>query len=535
MNLLPVARRELRLLATRRRTYYSRVVITSVVIVLSLGMLYAGFGGALTANSAGRQLFLTLSFIAAAYVLIDGATITADCLSREKRDGTLGLLFLSTLRGHDIVAGKLVSRAANSAYALLAALPALGIALFLGGVTGGEYFGIMLALLNGLFFAAAFGMLVSALCQRERLALILAVLGVVAFAVLLPGWGWLSSQYWALPSISKGFLNWSPAGAFLLALSFGTPGNPLGSDFAEALIMSHLLAWCFLALASVAVGRTVWNEPRTQRLLAIGKARPQTAPVTSFFRQHHRLEQNPLIWLGSRPKQRGLGLWPVLLILASVWCLVHEIVGKTWPTLPVYFGSLVILHLVLMFLVTLQACRGPSEDQRSGLIELLLTTPCGDDFYVRGRLLALKRQSFWPTLAVLGMDVVLVGLGCLEVRTFAGEWLALVIGALLLMVMLLADLYALSWVGFWQSLKVRNTSRALRNTFFYVCLLRCIVLAGILALLGIITNGQAFQSGLAGGALLGGYLLLFVLSVLHFCGLARSALQDELRELALGQ
>ncbi|HQU46125.1 MAG TPA: hypothetical protein PK867_25150, partial [Pirellulales bacterium] len=34
--------------------------------------------------------------------------LTADCISSERREGTLGLLFLTDLRGHDVVLGKLV-------------------------------------------------------------------------------------------------------------------------------------------------------------------------------------------------------------------------------------------------------------------------------------------------------------------------------------------------------------------------------------------------------------------------------------------
>ena len=119
--------------------------------------------------------------------------MTADCLSREKRGGTLGLLFLTDLRGYDVVAGKLVSRTASSACCLLAALPTLGIALFLRGVTGSDYFRMILALLNGLFFSAALGMFVSALCRHERSALSATALGVLGLSVALPAIGWASA------------------------------------------------------------------------------------------------------------------------------------------------------------------------------------------------------------------------------------------------------------------------------------------------------------------------------------------------------
>src|SRR5689334_13529583 len=124
MNFLPVADRELRLLVRQPRTYYARDLAALVVMVICLGMLYAGFGGLMSAASAGRGLFRLLSCIAAVYVLMDGPLRTADCLSQERREGTLGLLFLTDLRGYDVVLGKLISRVAHPAYCLLATLPA---------------------------------------------------------------------------------------------------------------------------------------------------------------------------------------------------------------------------------------------------------------------------------------------------------------------------------------------------------------------------------------------------------------------------
>ena len=53
MNFLPVAARELRLLARRPRTYHIRDLSALLVIVTGLGMLYAGFGGMLSLRLAG--------------------------------------------------------------------------------------------------------------------------------------------------------------------------------------------------------------------------------------------------------------------------------------------------------------------------------------------------------------------------------------------------------------------------------------------------------------------------------------------------
>src|SRR4030095_13140978 len=97
-----------------------------------------------------------------------GVFITADCLSEEKREGTLGLLFLTDLKGYDVVLGKLIATSLASLTGLLTIFPVLGIVSFLGGVSPGEFWRVMLALLNTLFFSLATGLVASAANVSER-------------------------------------------------------------------------------------------------------------------------------------------------------------------------------------------------------------------------------------------------------------------------------------------------------------------------------------------------------------------------------
>jgi len=53
--------------------------------------------------------------------------------------GTLGLLFLTDLKGHDIVFGKLAASSVNALYSLLAIVPVLGLTLLFGGVSGTQF------------------------------------------------------------------------------------------------------------------------------------------------------------------------------------------------------------------------------------------------------------------------------------------------------------------------------------------------------------------------------------------------------------
>lgn len=108
MHFLPVVQRELRLAARQSRTYYIRMAAALVgfVILAYVGLAQQGLG-----LGGGGLLFLTLTQLAGWVCLGGGVRLTADAISREKRDGTLGFLFLSHLSGLDVVLGKLVAQA----------------------------------------------------------------------------------------------------------------------------------------------------------------------------------------------------------------------------------------------------------------------------------------------------------------------------------------------------------------------------------------------------------------------------------------
>ena len=63
-----------------------------------------------------KVIFGGMGSLALLYCLASGRRSTADCLSEEKREGTLGLLFLTDLTGYDVVLGKLSATSVNAFY-----------------------------------------------------------------------------------------------------------------------------------------------------------------------------------------------------------------------------------------------------------------------------------------------------------------------------------------------------------------------------------------------------------------------------------
>jgi ABC-type transport system involved in multi-copper enzyme maturation permease subunit len=160
MTFLPIVERELRVASRRRMTYRIRFFLALAGSLVWFGLLMSSSRGS---SERGKILFIFVGALSLGFCLLAGMFLTADCLSEEKREGTLGLLFLTPLKGYDVVLGKLLATSLHAFYGLLAILPLLALPLLMGGVTGGEFWRVTLALFTAILFSLALGMLVSAM------------------------------------------------------------------------------------------------------------------------------------------------------------------------------------------------------------------------------------------------------------------------------------------------------------------------------------------------------------------------------------
>src|SRR5262245_16902886 len=166
MTFLPIVGRELRVASRRRGTYWLRLLVALLAIVVGVFVYAAQYGG--PTSVLGARIFIGLAGVAFIYCLVAGRAYTADCLSEEKREGTLGLLFLTSLRGYDVVLGKLAATSLNGFYGLVAIVPILAVPLLMGGISNGEFWRMVLVLLNTFFFSLATGILSSTMSSRGR-------------------------------------------------------------------------------------------------------------------------------------------------------------------------------------------------------------------------------------------------------------------------------------------------------------------------------------------------------------------------------
>src|SRR5204862_7296570 len=187
MTFLPIVDRELRVTARRRSIYRVRLAVALTAMVVAGFILLVNLGA--PQHQLGRHVFVGLSVLCMIYCLFSGRISTADCLSSEKREGTLGLLFLTDLRGYDVVIGKMAANSINAFYGILAVLPIFGVPLLMGGITLGEFGRMALLAVNALFFSLSLGICMSAFSRSGRKSATMTFLLLLLIAGVLPAIG----------------------------------------------------------------------------------------------------------------------------------------------------------------------------------------------------------------------------------------------------------------------------------------------------------------------------------------------------------
>src|SRR5215217_7048794 len=149
-----VVQRELRAGSRRPITYWGRFFAAAAGI-------FALWQGNQAVNS-GRNLFFFTAIIASTLCVLDAIRRAAASIAEEKAEGTLGLLILTPLSGSELLFGKFVSVAVGALPLALAVVPVFGICVLMGGISGGEFLRMIVALAHCLTIAILTGVFVSA-------------------------------------------------------------------------------------------------------------------------------------------------------------------------------------------------------------------------------------------------------------------------------------------------------------------------------------------------------------------------------------
>lgn len=467
MTFLPIVERELRVRARMKSTYRFRLWAAIGAIVLA-GMVLGG-GSVKNAGQNGFIIFSALSWLSFVYCLIDGARNTADCLSEEKRSGTLGLLFLTDLRPYDVVLGKLMATSLNSFYGLLAIFPPLAIPLVVGGVTLGEFWRAVLVLMSTLFFSVSIGLAVSSACRDERRAW-MSTVGILAFLTVIPPL-FLLSPAWA----SSPVVWFSPTTAFIEAFDSRYSAAPENYWTSVGIVLS--MSWAALFAAMIILPRSWQDRPPSSSapswwVRLTSRIAPRVEPG-DFEGRAVYLESNPIVWLAARGGTRQTLLLTVVGITALIGLTAWLLSAGATAVGFTLFGLMFLIHLTISVSVASEACHLFSGARESGAMELLLCTPMTAKEVVEGHVLGLRKMFYKPVAALVTIEAVLVA-GQVYVLGGSGYSLA---GCILILMLsglcilgVVMDLAAVARYGLWQGLVNRKPAKAVTRTVLWVLL-----------------------------------------------------------------
>ena len=454
MRSLPVIYRELQVASRRPATYRQRLLVGGVGSAAVV--IFALFAPLV---QSGHALFSLVSWSLFVFCILEGLRETSDCLAQERREGTLGLLFLTDLRGYDVVLGKLAAAAVKSFTALLALSPAFMLPLWLGGVTARDCWRVMLALAATLLLSITAGLFVSALSKSAFAALLAAFLLILSI-MLLPAMCIWSGLH--LPGWTAG-----PLEMFLRALKDQSGLVP--DTFWQAALYSAILCGVLIWLSGRALSRMSHAEPDThtsgwwQRLL-----RPSVGLSESWGGSP---SNEPAVWLAERILPGRKILW-ILLGTATLACfLVGAFAGN--KAYMAYFPMQILFGILIKLWVAVLAVQPFNSARRSGALELILCTPMLPSALVRGQMDALRAYFFAPGLvAAFGLTMA----GSLGSEFFypnsTGEEMmpGMLIGLMWWLVFLL-DMNALAYTGLWFGLTEPQIPQAVTKTVFRILIL----------------------------------------------------------------
>lgn len=367
-----------------------------------------------SANELGPELFGNLNAALYLGIVLGAPLLTADCLSKERREGTLSLLFLTPLTPRGIVAAKSFVHALRALTVTAAALPVISLAVLFGGSGWKE---AMLALMHNstaLMLALGSGLIASTHVTQARPAGATAVATSVAFTFLgfilhiiivagvfslrVPGYS-VNLRDLLRHFMSEAYVTTGADGYWSTLLAAMNPTQ--FSAWIMASVLHVLVVAGFFAFivnhAATRLRENV-NEP-------VQKAAPSRwiSVLASPFIMRRALNEsvskalsrNPIGWLHLRSTGARLTkwLWALAVCCGGLYMFFSRV------------GGIEILALALGAGMAFSAAGSFQREREFGVMELILVAPLSIGQIMWGRIRGLWAQFLPAVLAVVIIKV----------------------------------------------------------------------------------------------------------------------------------
>lgn len=494
---LPIAERELRIAARSPRTYRGRLVGSVIFGAITIWMFWfiTRYGGNI--SMIAPQTFAFIAHMALLMCMFS-VSITADALSSEKRNGTLGLLFLTDLKGRDIVFGKLASFGLISFFGLVGIIPILAMPVLMGGITGQAVFRTSLTLLNALFFALSIGLWVSSKSWEQKRAMNASIWIVVGLMWLLPGaTALLRLRYPALGQYLEYVEILSPMYQQSHASPFGI--GMRREMYWQGLAATHLLAWFALWRACAILPRAWQDRPV---ISAVGRwkkwweeLRYGSSEVRAALRAR-LLEFNAVHWLGSRERFAPLNSWLFVVAVFIGWIVLWAWIRlKVGPGGPPFWGLAIPATLILYLGLRIRTCAIAGEiiarDRFSGALELLLSTVLTEREVARGQWLTIRRTIVGPAIVTIFIGTFLFVAALVIDPPDRVSWA--VYAYIGLVAVFISDIAASLWTGMWTACFSRTRQAAPGQAIMRLLLLPWLIFIGVTTFVNVFDLGHGLD------------------------------------------
>ncbi len=363
---LPLVAREMRSQARSKGAFVLRCLV--VLGLLAPMVIWGALNRGRLDGGAGWFAFLSCVIFYGLMIL--SPMIVAGCLTSEREGGTLGLLFLSSLRSLDIVTGKFTSNILYLLVIAIAGFPVLATTIMMGGVTWAQVTGAGISILSLLVSTVGAAVFASAVCLRTQPAVMLTYfyVGILNFGIPTLN-AWLNYKFnislpdWAMQfsvsnSIAEQFTWTHPNYLSWAGWTFAFAG-------AQAVIFLGIAAWWLPGTLAVTGQESLWRWKWRHRA---------ARHFVTFGRWGTRIRnRNPLLWLEWR-RLTVASLATIVFVLVGGICWLGTYIGNNdsvWAAVALGIPC----HIIVAALAVSGICREVSRERRERTLELLLCTP----------------------------------------------------------------------------------------------------------------------------------------------------------------
>jgi hypothetical protein len=335
--------------------------------VLFLVIAYAG-----DVRKVGLFLYYALFGFGLFQAAIMPGDISAENLGEERRNGTLGLLFLSGLRSWEIFLGQLAGGLMIALNRLLALLPCLLLPFVMHAIPWSGYVATVQTLLCWAVLCLGVRVFSATIFVDASASELFSQASLVVFG----GGAHLLSAFNRLLTgapLPPGLLHYSPANSIFILCKYFGAATPAQVLLPNSMTLGIAI---LLFLAAGVILRRSWRDQ------VYGNSGVGWRAWIAEWRRWHRakvralwLEKAPYAWLASRNLSAFKAPALALALILFLWLLGFLAWREYWLIPMNLWLATLLITGVIRWTLHYSLARQIAEDRTGGTFELLLTTP----------------------------------------------------------------------------------------------------------------------------------------------------------------